>query len=244
MTWIRQPRIWLFLLAGAALFAGPPYLTDDPEPVGLHRMEVFLFSQGQWTSGARSGFLPALEANFGPFPNAQLQIQIPFVRTDLPEEGRVQGFGDIQMGFKYRFIEEGDVCPQFAFYPQIQMPTASDKDGLGAGHWRVFLPLWMQKSFGPWTTYGGGGWWRNPGLGNRDYSVFGWQVQREFGESGSIGFEVFHQGGTRLGEASTTSYNFGFQKSLTDRLQAVGSAGRMFKGETGYQCYLGLKGYF
>lgn len=237
-------RTLLILLAGGLLFAGPPYLTDDPEPVGLHHWEVFLFTQGQMLGGVRSGLRPAMEANYGPFSNAQIQFQIPLAYADTDEGGRHQGLGDVQVGFKYRFVEEGNWMPQMAFYPQVQAPTGRDADGLGAGHWRVFLPLWLQKGFGAWTTYGGGGWWRNPGPGNRDYGVLGWLIQRELTEGTSLGFELFRQGSPALGVPATTAFNVGFEQTLGNKIQLLGSGGRVFQGHQGSQFYLGLRGNF
>ena len=229
-------------LATAALVAGPPYLTDDPEPVDLHHWEVYLFAAGQTVQGVRSGLAPAVEANYGPFPDAQIQFQLPLAYGDGEDGLRHRGLGDTQVGFKYRFVHESDDLPQIAVYPQVQAPTGSTGDDLGSGHWRIFLPVWLQKSFGSWTTYGGGGWWRNPGQDNRNYAVWGWQVQRELGEGYSLGAEVFHQASPALGQAATTVWNLGFECVLAAHLQLVGSAGRSFQGGSGSQFYLGIRG--
>src|SRR5947208_2934500 len=47
---------------------------------------------------------------------------------------------------------------QVGTFPITILPTGAESRGLGAGHVRQFLPLWVQKSFGDWTTYGGGGY--------------------------------------------------------------------------------------
>ena len=39
----------------------------------------------------------------------------------------------------------------------FELPTGSATKGLGVGKTWYKVPLWAQKSFGPWTTYGGGG---------------------------------------------------------------------------------------
>jgi hypothetical protein len=229
-------------LACSALAAGPPYLTDDPEPVDLHHWEAYLFTAGQTFQGARSGLAPAIEANYGPFQDAQLQFQLPMAYGDGDDGLRHRGYGDTQVGFKYRFVHESDVSPQIAVYPQIQAPTGRSDDGLGAGHWRVFLPVWIQKSFGGWTTYGGGGWWRNPGQDNRNYTDWGWLVQRELAEGYSVGAEVFHQGSPAAGQHALTTWDLGFECVLAPHLQLVGSGGRVFQGGNGSQYYLGIRG--
>jgi len=246
-AWVRTCRMACALVLGSVfLAAGPPYLTDDPEPVALHHWEVYLFTAGQTLAGVRSGLGPAMEANYGPFEDAQLQFQIPMAFSDAPGPslGTHHGFGDVELGFKYRFLHETGSLPQVALYPQVYTPTGNADDGLGAGHTRILLPIWLQKAFGPWTTYGGVGWWRNPGPGNRDYLQAGWLLQRELAEGLSLGVEVFHQASTGFGQRSFTTWDLGFEAPLVEHLQLVGSGGRVFQGPQGSQFYLGLRGNF
>ena len=42
-------------------------------------------------------------------------------------------------------------------FTMFEIPTGSAARGLGVGKTWYKVPLWVQKSFGPWTTYGGGG---------------------------------------------------------------------------------------
>lgn len=231
-------------LACTSLLAGPPYLTDDPEPVGLHHWEVYLFGSGQAAGGSRSGLAPAMEANYGPFEDVQFQFQIPMAYGPGADGQQHHGYGDTEVGVKYRFVHESDDLPQIAVYPQILAPTGRSEEGLGSGHVKVYVPIWLQKSFGKWTTYGGGGWMRNPGQDNRDYTTWGWLLQRGLGEGYSVGAEVFHQGATTVSGKATTSWNLGFECALLAHLQVVGSGGRIFQGEKGSQYYLGLRGSF
>ncbi len=50
-------------LATSAARAGPPFLTDDPEPVELHHWEVYAFTQATGTGGDVSGAQPGVEVN-------------------------------------------------------------------------------------------------------------------------------------------------------------------------------------
>jgi hypothetical protein len=235
-------RALLALLAAGALRAGPPFLTDDPEPVALHHVEAYLFAQGQSVQGLRAGAFPALEVNYGPFQDVQFQVQAPLAYADADDGGRRRGFGDLQLGVKVRFLAEGDWLPQVAVYPQVQAPTGRDGDGLGAGHWRALLPLWLQKGLGAWTLCGGGGWWWNPGAGNRNYPILGGLLQRRLAEGVSVGFEVFRQGTSSVEAPATTCWNLGLELPLKGRVQVVGSAGRTLRGPKGSQFYLGLRG--
>jgi hypothetical protein len=60
------------------------------------------------------------------------------------------GFGDMELGVKYRFITEDDksIRPQVAFSPSVTIPTGNDRLDIGGGHSHLLLPLWVQKSIG------------------------------------------------------------------------------------------------
>ena len=69
---MRRPSRWKVpvlmrpLLTGVLatpLFSGPPFLTDDPEPVALGRMELYLFTDTTLRADGRTGFGPAVEFN-------------------------------------------------------------------------------------------------------------------------------------------------------------------------------------
>jgi len=75
-------------------------------------------------------------------------------------------------------------------FPFLEIPTGDESRGLGNGDAQVFLPLWLQKAWGPWQTYGGGGYWFNPGEGHQNFYFLGWQLQREMNKYLTIGAEL------------------------------------------------------
>lgn len=144
MNPIRQTRAWLVFMASGALFGGPPYLTDDPDPVGLHHLEMFFFAQGQWAQGMHSGFLPALEANYGPFSNAQIQLQIPFARADLPEGGR-RGLGTCRRDSSTALWRKGDPAPNSQCIHRFWPPPRPGKVGSEAAIGACSFPCGCKK---------------------------------------------------------------------------------------------------
>ena len=177
--------------------AGPPFRTDDPVPVEFGHYELYTAAIGTHVKGDTSGGLPNVELTYGLIPNGQLQIggQVAF---DSPVGEPTQfGYGDTELSFKYRFIEEqtNGFMPQVAIFPAIVFPTGDQRRGLGAGHISVFLPVWLQKGFGEWTTYGGGGYWVNQDekTGDRNFWFFGWLLQRKVTEKLTLAAEIFHQ---------------------------------------------------
>lgn len=112
MTFLSILRTLATVSLATALFAGPPYLTDDPEPVERHHWETYLFTQGVVSHGAKSGLLPAFEANHGPFANAQIQFQVPVAYEQRSDGTRDHGLGDLQAGFKYRSVRRATSSPR------------------------------------------------------------------------------------------------------------------------------------
>ncbi len=179
-------------------WAGPPFVTDDPEPVDYKHGEFYVATQYAKDKDATSGTAPHFELNYGVVPNVMLHLITPFV-YDKPEgEPTQRGYGDTEVGIKYRFINDEDAHFMVGTFPIVTLPTGDSDKGLGAGHTRIFIPLWLQKAWGPWQTYGGGGYWRNPGEGNKDYWFFGWQVQRAMSELLTISAELLRRPRMRM----------------------------------------------
>ena len=219
----------LLLLSHPAA-AGPPFLTDDPEPVEYQHWEIYAFSQGTHKQGDTSGTLPGVEMNYGAAPNLQLHVIAPFGSFDKPNgsTGTKFGYGDTELGVKYRFIEESEAgwWPQIGVFPLVEAPTGNQQRGLGTGHTHEFLPVWLQKGFDPWVTYGGGGYWINPGPGNQNYWFFGWLLQRQVTKQLALGGEVFHQTADKIGGPDSTGFNLGGIYDFTDDYHLLFSAGR------------------
>ncbi len=216
------------LLASGATVAGPPFRTDDPEPVDYQHWEVYGFSTATHIKGDTSGILPGVEINYGAAPDLQLHLIAPLA-FDKPDGGGWQsGYGDTELGVKYRFVHEDEKGwrPMVGVFPLLELPTGNAERGLGTGHAHEFLPLWLQKSFGEWTTYGGGGYGINSGGGNKNYWFAGWLLQRQITDQLAIGGEIFHQTADTQGGKDSTGFNIGGIYDFTEHHHLLLSAGR------------------
>ena len=227
--------------------AGPPFLTDDPEPVDYQHYEFYTFAMGTHVSGDTSGVSPAWEFNYGLIPNGQFHVIAPLA-FDSPSGGPPRfGAGDTEVGFKYRFVNEdaNGSRPMVGVFPLIEIPTGDEASGLGAGHVRAFLPVWVQKSLGDWTTYGGGGYWVNHGGGtpDQDYWFFGWLLQKQVTKNLAIGGEVFHQTANTIGGQDTTGFNIGAVYDFDDHNHLLVSAGRALQNASETNLYSWYLGY-
>lgn len=211
--------------------AGPPFRTDDPVPVEPQHWEIYAFSTGTHAAGETSALLPGIDANYGAAPNLQLHAALPIAVEQHRGSAARFGIGDSELGIKYRFIEEDPAGwrPQAAIYPAVDFPTGNASRNLGAGHTRAFMPLWLQKSLGEWTTFAGIAYSRNPGTGNRDFWYFGWAAQRHVSNNLALGGEIFHQTADTGGGNVQTGFNLGALYDLSEHYHLLFSAGRGFQ---------------
>jgi hypothetical protein len=239
--------------------AGPPFLTDDPEPVEHGHWEIIGFSMGTMVHGDSAGILPGMEVNYGALPDVQLHVKVSVAFNSQSVTGTQFGYGDAEIGVKYRFFNPGedDWWPEVAAYPAVSAPTGNEARGLGTGTTHAFLPLWVQKNFGKWTTYGGSGYGFNPGPGNRNYWFFGWQLQRRIAGNLALGVELFHQTavmtgepgtvGFPLGSKATTGFNLGGTYDFSENFHLLFSGGCGVENATTsnqFSYYLGLQWTF
>jgi hypothetical protein len=168
--------------------AGPPFVTDDPEPTDTGHWEVYNFGYALRAEGDTTG-QAGFDINYGGAKDLQLTAVLPI---DF-QSGEAAGAGDIELAAKYRFLRQapGALTPDVAFFPRVFLPTAPSR--FGPAVVSVLLPVWAQKDFGKWSLFGGGGWDINPGPGNRDFWLTGVGLTRQVSERLTLGAEVFRQ---------------------------------------------------
>ena len=231
----------LNLMLATRTFAGPPFLTDDPEPVDYQHWEAYLFGNGDHTSGG--GYTingSALEMNYGVLPDTQLHLIVPMTTMGGNGTPTATGLGDTEFGIKYRFLHETNGWPQIGIFPMAELPTGDASRGLGNGRTWFRLPLWIQKSFGPWTTYGGGGAALNSAPGQRDYPFGGWLVQRDFGKHLTLGGEFFAQGRDTDSDRGFAALNFGGAYNVNEHFSLLFSGGHSVTGDNPTLWYFGF----
>jgi hypothetical protein len=221
----------MLVLAASVVWAGPPFVTDDPEPVEYKHGEFYVASATGHNSDGTSGTLPHFELNYGPLPDVHLHLIAPFAYNKPRGESMKWGYGMTELGVKYRFVHETDSIPQIGTFPIVELPTGDSTKGLGERGTKVLLPIWLQKSFGPWTIYGGGGFWYNPGQeDNKNFWQTGVVVMRELSKTISVGGEIYNFTARVKGDKNQTVFNLGTVINLTDDHHILFSAGRDLTG--------------
>ncbi len=203
--------LWAAVLMPGSAMAGPPFRTDDPEPVDFQHWEFYTFTTGTHVKDDTAGIGPTIEFNYGIVPNGMVHL-VTGAAFDVPSgESRQFGFGDVELGFKYRFIEQdkNGPRPSIGTFPLLELPSGDQSRGLGAGHARLFLPIWVQKDVGDWTTYGGGGYWinQNDNFGDKNFWFAGWLLQRKITDKLTLGGELFYQTADNVDRPDSAGFN-------------------------------------
>jgi len=212
----------LILCVPALALAGPPYVTDDPEPTDYKHFEIYAFSAGTNTRDGTGG-AGGIDFNYGGAPDLQLTMVLP-LEYDSPVGGpAVAGLGNVELAAKYRFLHQDDFGWDVAIFPRVFLPSASPL--VGDKHASLLLPIWVGKDFGDWSTFGGGGCALNNGGGSQDYCLMGWALTRAVTPALHIGAEIYHQtAGTRGGRA-TAGIGVGATYDLSENYHLMASFG-------------------
>jgi hypothetical protein len=227
------------LVVPATANAGPPFLTDDPEPTDVKHWELYapLFEAEGSGRDFEGSF--GTEINYGAAPDVQLTLGLP-TAVSHDASGWRWGSGDIEASVKYRFYHDEAAGVQIAAFPGMTLPTASH--GLGAGKVTAFLPVWAQKDSGAWSVFGGGGYAVNAGSGNRDYWTGGIALTRQLTERILVGAEVDRQGPDTVGGRSSTKLGLGGIVDLKGPLRLLASGGPTFVdgGDSGFHAFVAV----
>jgi hypothetical protein len=212
-------------LLGASIpaLAGPPYFTDDPEPTDYQHYEIYAFTNGINARDDTSGE-SGIDFNYGGAPNLQLTATIPMA-YDFPAVGAsAVGPGNIELAAKYRFLTQQDFGLDVAVFPRVFLPSASAN--VGTQHASFLLPVWLEKDWGEWSTFGGGGCAINRGGNSQDYCEAGVVVARQVRTDLQVGLELFHQSADMIGRDDTTSIGTGIRYDMNNHLHLLGYVGR------------------
>jgi Putative MetA-pathway of phenol degradation len=217
--------LFIILVPHLAL-AGPPFLTDDPEPVEYQHHEFYIATQQTRTSDGTTGTFPHVEYNYGVVPNVQLHIIIPYAFSNPTIGSNERGLGDIELGIKYRFAQESKNRPMMGIFPLYLVPTGSSSKGLGAGGYQLFFPLWLEKNWDGWQTNGGGGYWYSHIPNSKNHWFFGWQLQKDISEHITLGGEIFYSTEQVPGQGSSSGFNLGGYYNFDEYNHLLFSAGK------------------
>jgi hypothetical protein len=208
--------------------------------VDFRHWEFYAASSFQFDQYDDNATLPHIEVNYGIVPNVQIHL---LTGMDYTKEGAHHHYGLMatELGVKYRFINNRKNNFQAGIFPQIELPTESGESTAGNDHLQTFLPVWIQKSWGKFTTYGGGGYWINPGGDNKNSVFAGWQAQYDFTETLSLGGEVYYESPDTKDGINDISFKVGGLINLNTENHLLFSIGHSFENTDLVSGYLGYQ---
>ena len=236
------------LFANTSAHAGPPFQTDDPDPVAFRHFEMYAFELSDGTgknAGGTSLEVPAYEVNYGVVPNVQLHLVLPLTASFAPSGWPTNyGMGDSELGAKIRFVKETKRVPEVGIFPFFELPSGNADKGLGVGKAWYKLPLWMEKDWGLWTACGGAGYQLVKQTNLRSFPYTGWLIKREMGKRLELAAEIFAHGREGLGAPQTGSSAMidagGYYHFKNPNTQLLFAYGHSVAGQTENYAYLGM----
>jgi hypothetical protein len=234
------------LLAATAAWAGPPFLTDDPEIPPPHGWEINVPFILERTRGETDMEAPLFDINYGMpamygLPHVQLKLEIPVEVVSKDGGSTEAGPGDMLLGVKWPFLEEQGWRPIMGIYPQLLVPTGDHSRGLGEGRPGYILPVLAEKHWGKWTAYGNVGYVVQTADDERNYWFEGVSINREVNERLELGGEIVENSPPPAEGYSNLAFNLGGTWKISEHFNLLFSAGRSIRGDTKFMAYLGIQ---
>jgi hypothetical protein len=208
----------LALLTRSAL-AGPPYVSDDPEPTDYEHFEIYAFNNATMTRAGTAG-ASGIDLNYGAASDLQLTATLPAGFDRLAGGGASIGASNIELAAKFRFLHQDGFGLDVSIFPRVFLPSGSKL--IGDNHASLLLPIWIQKDWnGGWSAFGGGGCTVSEFRAVDSCQVGGvltYQILPRL----QIGFELFHQTADSNGTPATTSVGVGWRYDLNDNYHLLG----------------------
>ena len=220
--------------------AGPPFVTDDPEPPPPCGWEINIPFILERTPGETEMDAPLFDFNYG-LPNVQLKLEFPIQVIREDNSGTVADAGDLLLGVKWRFFNNEESLVQFGIYPQLLVPSGDHGRHLGEGQPAYVFPLLVQKTWDKWTLYGNVGFWWQTAADERNYLYAGAVLEREITEQLELGVELFGNSPKERSGRSDIAFNIGGTWKLTRHLNLLFAGGRDIVGDTHLMAYVGLQ---
>ena len=212
-------------------YAGPPFNTDDPQPVDYKHWEYYISSINTFQPGAWTGTSPHFEVNYGLISNVQVHLLLPMNYDYTRNEGTNFGYAYTEFGMKYRFVQESENIPQIGVFPIVEIPTIKNNE-FSNGKAQIYLPVWAQKSWDKLTTYGGVGYWINPGTNNKNWIFSGWEIQYDFSPVFTFGGELYYHSANTIDSKSVTAFNLGGLINFTEKFHIIFSVGHSLTSDS------------
>ena len=181
-----------------------------------------MYSQG--TNGRLGSSDDAgIDFNYGATKDLQLTAVLPIVRDHLTGGETTTGLGNIELAAKYRFLHKEDFGWDVAIFPRLFLPSASRH--IGEQHASLLLPVWLERDFDAWSTFGGAGCVINNGGDSKTFCLAGWALTRQVLPNLQLGAEIVHQTADTKGGSSFSRFGAGLRYDIDDKYHVLAYVG-------------------
>jgi len=205
-------------------FAGPPYVTDDPETTPYRHYEIYLFAQGGTSGVSGTSGEAGVDFNYGAGRDLQLTAVVPLGYVVAPQGGTAASFGRAELAAKFRLLHQDASGVDLAIFPRVFLPAGSAR--VGDRHGTYLLPLWLEKDWEPWSVFGGGGCALNRGGGSQDFCLASVALTRQVSDALALGAEVAHQTADTKGGKAASVLGFGASYDFSETYHLLASVNR------------------
>ena len=127
---------------------------------------------------------------------------------------------NVELAAKYRFLHQDLFGLDVAVFPRVFLPSGSRQ--IGDDQASFLLPIWVQKDWGKWSAFGGGGCQFSAAGRSHDFCMYGATLTRQISPKLQLGLELFHQTADRVGTPATTSFGVGAKYDLDKNIHLLG----------------------
>jgi hypothetical protein len=211
-----------FTLPVTPVRAGPPFVSDDPEPTDYRHYEIYFFANGSSAVDGATGE-SGVDFNYGALPDLQLTAVVPMAYALPSGAANEIGFGNVELAAKYRFLHQNEIGWDIAVFPRVFLPSGSSR--VGDNRPALLLPLWFEKDWDDWSTFGGGGCQLQRGGDAQNFCTAGWALTRQLLPELQVGVEIVHQTADTKGGRPSTGVGAGFRYDLSEHYHLLGYYG-------------------
>jgi hypothetical protein len=222
MTRFTYGILLVLLALSQPALAGPPYVSDDPEPTEYRHYEVYAYTYGTATRDGTAG-AAGIDFNYGATPDLQLTLDVPLAYDSPARQNTAAGLGNVEIAAKYRFLHQSDTGWDVAVFPRLFLPSGSN--AVGERHASLLLPIWLGRNWDKWSTFGGGGCVINRGGESQDFCLAGWVLTRQVLPNLQLGVEIYHQTADTKGGHASSGLGGGLLYDLNDNYHLLASIG-------------------
>ena len=114
---------------------------------------------------------------------------------------------------------------------------------MGDQHAAFLLPIWAEKDWDSWSTFGGGGCVYQSGEDLKDFCLAGWAVTHTIASRLQLGLELVYQSADTSQGRSSTAVGAGLRYDFSEHYHFLASAGPTLRNAaetTHYSWYTSL----